>query len=420
MNDLHLLFRFAAALAVGILIGLQREFDFDHREKEHPAGIRTFAFLGLAGAASAMLTDLTGSPLPFFGVLLIIGIFFSVSHVYDVHHGQPGLTTKVASVLTVLIGALCYQNRIPLAVAMGVAITFLLSFKFELHGFVHRITRNDIYATLKFAVVFAVILPVLPNRTFGPEPFNVLNPFGIWLLVAFISGLSFVGYILIQTIGPQKGIGLTGLLGGLASSTALTVSFTQRSRENRLLSKSLAFAILVAWTVMFFRVLVLVAVLNRSLMHRLFLPVIASMVAGLAYSAVLYRMEKKGQKKETVDFTNPFELGMALKFALVFSVILVISKAAQIRFGNAGILFSAFLLGLADVDAIVLSMTSLSAEPAGLDGATAAQAVILAAAANTMLKAAVVAVGGSAALRRMVLPGFVLITACGVVAVFFF
>jgi uncharacterized membrane protein (DUF4010 family) len=422
MTNLQVLFRFAAALVIGILIGLQREFEFEHEDenKELPAGIRTFAFLGLTGAVSAMLSDLMQSPLPFVVNLLIVGAFFSISHVYDVHHHQPGLTTKVASLLTVLIGALCYQNRIPLAVALGVVVTFLLSFKLELHGFVHRITREDIYATLKFALVCAVILPVLPNRTFGSVPFNVLNPFKIWLLVAFISGLSFVGYILIKTIGPKRGIGLTGFFGGLASSTALTASFTERSREDRPLSKSLAFAIMIAWSVMFFRILVLVTVLNRNLLHHVLIPVTVSMVAGLAYSVVLYRMETRTQKKEDVNFTNPFELSMALKFALIFTLILLVSKVVQLRYGNAGFLFSSFVLGLADVDAIVLSVAKLSAEPQGLDGNTAVQAIVLAAAANTFLKAGIVAVGGSAQLRRLVLPGFVLIVVCGVTAVFVF
>jgi uncharacterized membrane protein (DUF4010 family) len=418
MNDLHLLFRFAAALAVGILIGLQRESEFEGIQKDLPAGIRTFALLGLAGAASAMVADLTGSVLPLVAVLLIAGAFFSISHAQDIKRGRAGLTTKVASVLTLLIGALCYLNRVPLAVGLAVAVTFLLSFKPELHRFAHRITRADMYATLKFVVVSAVILPVLPDRPFGPEPFNVLNPFKIWLFVVFISGISYAGYILIQTIGPKKGIGLTGFLGGLVSSTALTASFTQRSRENQKLSKPFAFAIVVAWTVMFLRIMVIVAVLNPGLLARLWLPLTVSMAAGLAYSAVLYRMERREPDRKSVGFSNPFELKTALKFAALFSAILLVSAYTQNRFGNTGVLFSGFILGLADVDAVVLSVARLSLRIRTVDPNTAAQAIMLASAANTMLKAGIVAFGGSAALRRLVLPGFVLMVAAGLAAVF--
>lgn len=418
MNDLHLFFRFAAALGVGLLVGLQRESEFAGKNKELPAGVRTFALLSLAGAAAAMVAELTASVFPVFAVLLIVGAFFSITHAQDIRQGRAGLTTKVASLLTVLIGALCYYNRIPIAVALGVAVTFLLSFKWELHGFAHRITRADLYAALKFALVCAVILPVLPNRSFGPEPFNVLNPFELWLLVALISGLSFVGYILVQTAGPERGIGLTGLFGGLASSTALTASFTDRSRENRVLSKSFAFAIFIAWSVMFLRILILVAVLNRRLLVSMWLPMAAVTAAGLVYAAVLYRMEEKKRKKEDVRFANPFELGAALKFALIFAVILILSKAVQLYYGNKGVLLSGFFMGLADVDAIVLSLSKLSAGPSGLEGNIAAQAILLASAANTLLKAGIVVVGGSATLRRLVLPGFFLMAVCGVAAVF--
>jgi uncharacterized membrane protein (DUF4010 family) len=414
MNDLHLLFRFAAALAVGILIGLQRESEFEGRQKEMPAGIRTFALLGLTGAAAAMVADLTGSVLPLFAVLLVIGVFFSINHAQDVKRGRAGLTTKVASVLTLLSGALCYLNRVPLAVGMAVAGTFLLSFKPELHRFAHRITRADMDATLKFVVVSAVILPVLPNRSFGPEPFDVLNPFKIWLFVVFISGISYAGYILIKAAGPKKGIGLTGFLGGLVSSTALTASFTQRSRENQKLAKPFAFAVLIAWTVMFFRIMVIVAALNPGLLGRLWLPLIASMAAGLAYSAMLYRMEMREPDRKSVGFANPFELKSALKFAALFSAILLASKYTQVRFGSTGVLFSGFILGLADVDAVVLSMARLQA----MDPGTTALAIVLAAAANTMLKAGIVAFGGSKALRKLVLPGFVLMAAAGLAAVF--
>ncbi len=420
MDDLHLLFRFAVALVLGALVGLQRELVVEDERKELPAGIRTFALLGLAGVASAMLSDLAGSALPFLGVLAVLGALFAVGHHADAKAGNTGMTTKVASVLTVLAGALCYHNRLPSAVALGVATTFLLSFKIQLHRFAHRVTSEDMIAALQFVLVTAVILPVLPDKSYGPLPFNVLNPFRIWLLVALIAGLSFVGYILVKAAGPRKGIGLTGLLGGLASSTALTVSLTRQSRKNPLFARPFAFALMLAWTVMFLRVLAEVAVVNRPLVRELVVPIVVSVAAGLLYSVILFRIERrKSPQRGVVAFSNPFELGKALQFTAVLTVILVLSKAAQLRFGPAGTRVSAFVLGLADADAAALSVASLTGMAAGADPATASQGVMLAVAANTLLKAAVVTVGGAPPLRKAVLPGFLMMAFGGLVAVFF-
>jgi uncharacterized membrane protein (DUF4010 family) len=245
MEDISLYLRFGIALVTGILIGLQREFAADQTsEKEIAAGVRTFALMALIGAASALCSDILKSPLPFAVAVLCVGIFFAVNYFIEasVEHGKIGLTTRVAAVLTVCIGALAGWNYLPLSVALGVVTTVLLSVKIELHSFIRHLTRDDIYATLKFAVISAIILPVLPNHSFGPPPFDMFNPFKIWLFVVLISAISFVGYIFVKVAGTEKGIGLTGLFGGLASSTAVTVSFTQRSVGNAPLARSLALA----------------------------------------------------------------------------------------------------------------------------------------------------------------------------------
>jgi len=413
MAQTDLFYRFGAALAIGFLVGLQREYAYGGPGRKIFAGERTFALMGLVGCTAAMAADVLASPWPFVGILTLMGALITVAHFVSAWRGEVGLTTEVAALVTVLAGALCYWGYLALAAAVAVATTVLLSLKMEMDTFVRRITREDVYATLKFAVITAIVLPVLPNQTFGPPPLDVLNPYKIWLMVVFISGISFLGYVLVKLVGSRQGIGLTGLLGGLVSSTAVTLSFAQRSQREAELAKPFALAITVAWTVMFSRVLVEVAALNTALLRVLWLPIAASAVAGLAYCVYLYFAQRTDEEGE-IAFSNPFELGPALKFGLIYAVILLVSKAAQIYLGNTGIYLSSIIAGLADVDAITLSMAELSRAAGGVDLVTAERAIVLAAMSNTAVKGGIVLTSGSPALRRALLPGFALMLITGI------
>jgi len=413
MNQTDLFYRFGAALAIGFLIGLQREYAHGGPGREIFAGERTLALMGLVGCTAALVADVLASPWPFVGILALMGALIAVAYFVGAWRGRVGLTTEVAALLTILAGGLCYWGYLPLAVAIAVATTVLLSVKVEMDVFVRCITREDIYATLKFAVITAIVLPVLPNRTFGPPPLDVLNPYKVWLMVVFISGISFLGYVLVKVVGSRQGIGLTGLLGGLVSSTAVTLSFAQRSQREMELARPFALAITVAWTVMFSRVLVEVAALNMALLRVLWLPMAASAAAGLAYCVYLYLAQRTDEEGE-VAFSNPFELGPAVKFGLLYAVILLLSKAAQMYLGNTGVYLSSVVAGVADVDAITLSMAELSGVAGGLDLSTAARAIVLAAMSNTAVKGGIVLTGGSLALRRALLPAFGLMLVTGV------
>ena len=227
MSQTELFFRFGASIAIGFMIGLQREFSKGGKMKTLAAGERTFALFGLIGALAAMAADEIKSPTALIIVVFLIGIFLAVSYSKEAKEGRVGLTTEVAALITVLIGALCYWGNLSLAVAVGISTTVLLSLKVETDRFVSALTREDISAALQLAVISAIVLPVLPNQSVLDVPFDVLNPFKIWLMVVFISGISFLGYIAIKLVGPEQGIGLTGFLGGLVSSTAVTLSFSQ-------------------------------------------------------------------------------------------------------------------------------------------------------------------------------------------------
>ncbi len=421
MNQTVLFSRFGAALAIGVLIGLQREHTYGDADRELFAGVRTFPLISLLGCIGALMADELASPWGVVGLLAPVGALVVIAHLVAAWRQEGvGLTTEMATLLTFATGALCYWGYLALAAAVGVTVTILLSFKPEMHAFARRLTEEDLYATLKFAVITVIVLPILPNRDFGPPPFDVFNPYEIWLIVVLISGISFLGYILIKLVGPRQGISLTGLLGGIISSTPVTLSFSQRSREKEGLAKPFALAITVAWAITYLRVLVEVATLNSRLFQTLWPPMIAAAAAGLAYGGYLY-LSQPTQEKGEVPFSNPFEIGTALKFGLLYAGVLLLSKAADVYAGDTGIYLSSFISGLPDADAVTLSMAQLSG-PEGESGlclATGARAIVIGVMANTLAKGGIVLATGSRDLKRAILPGLILILVTGVGIAFF-
>lgn len=417
MNVIDYFYRFGLALGIGLLIGVQREAVYDEPEGKLFAGARTFALMSLAGFVFAVVSAEMSSALPFLAGLLTMGVLLALAYRADVAVGKPGMTTEMAAIVAYGTGGLCYAGSLPIAAALGVTAMALLSLKHQTRSLTHSITREDIYATVKFAVISVIVLPLLPNETLGPEPLNVLNPYNIWLMVVFISGISFLGYVLIKVAGARRGIGLTGLLGGIASSTAVTLSFAQRSRENDELAQSFALAMLVAWAVMFVRVLVVVFTLAPELARMMLPPMAASCGVGILYSGVLY-FTQRSEENESVDFENPFELGPAIRFGLIYAITLLVSRAAQVYFGNLGIYISSFASGLADVDAIALSMVDLTQRGSGLDLVVAARATVIAGMANTLFKGAFALTVGSKKLRRVLWPGLALMLVTGTAVAF--
>lgn len=415
MNELDLFIRFGTALAIGFSIGLQREFSHGGEGRNIPAGERTFALLALSGALAAMASDQFRQPLIFFGLLMSVGLLVVVGYVFKARNEHFGMTTEAAILVTVLLGGLCYWNQIGLAVAAGVATTLLLSLKLETDRLVQALTRQDINAALQFAIVSVIVLPVLPNQALLPAPFDVLNPFQIWLMVVFISGISFLGYVLIKLLGSEKGIGITGLLGGLVSSTAVTLSLARRSATQSRIVRTFAVAIMVAWGMMFARIGFQVAVLNMNLLAVAWLPLTLSALAGFAFSGFLF-FSKRSQGTGQVKFTNPVDIFSALRFGLIYAIILVVTRSAQLYLGEPGILLSSFLAGFSDSNAITLSLAELSRDN-GLNLSLATQGLILASMTNTVFKGFIVYRTGSPALRKFVFPGLVLILAVGIGAV---
>ena len=417
MNTADYLYRLALAAGIGLLIGVQREAVYDEPEGKLFAGARTFALMGIAGYLAALAAHQTGSGLPIAAGILALTALMALSYREDLAVGKAGMTTEMAATVAYGTGSLCYWGLLPLAAAVGVTVTALLSLKHEIRSFTHAITSEDIYATVKFAVISVIVLPLLPNRNYGPPPWDIFNPYKIWLMVVFISGIGFSGYVLIKLVGARRGIGLTGLLGGLASSTAVTVSFAQRSRENRELARPFASAIILAWAVMFVRVLVVVLAFSPSLVRNLMGPLAVLGASGLVYSAYLY-FAQASTERDTMEFSNPFELGPAIRFGLVYAGARLVSRAAQIYFGDVGIYVSSFIAGLVDVNAITLSLADLAQSGGELAPVVAERGILIAAGANTLFKGGMVLATGSPELRRAVAPGYVLLIAIGLVLIF--
>lgn len=411
MGLTDLFYRFGVALIIGFLIGLQREYAYE-REENRPdidqslfAGARTFALLGIYGATAAFAGEIAAAPWATIVLIVLAGLLIVAAYVIDAWKGQIGITTEMAGLMTVLIGALCYWGHVSLAAALGVATMALLTLKLQIQALARGLSREDIFATLKFAIITAIILPILPQEGYGPEPFAILVPYNIWLMVVFISGIGFCGYLLMKFVGPRLGVGLTGLLGGLVSSTAVTLSFSQRSRDNLPLSRTFALGVLAAWAVMFLRVMLIVAVLSMPLFHALWRPLAAMLAACALAGGYLYLRERKAPPARAEGFKNPFELLPAITFGLLYALILLASHAAQRSFGAAGVYLSSIAAGLIDVDAITISMSKLSGGLPGMEMAVASRAVLFAAASNTLVKGSLVLFTASPAMGKLILPG---------------
>jgi uncharacterized membrane protein (DUF4010 family) len=275
-----------------------------------------------------------------------------------------------------------------------------------------RVEAADVEATLKFAIISVIILPLLPNETYGPAPIDVINPYKIWLMVVLIAGLNFVGYVLVKVLGDEHGLGLTGVLGGLVSSTAVTLSFSQRSRKEPAQAPAFALAIVLAWTIMFVRVVVMVFVVNRSLGSILAVALALLAAAGLLSAFVLWRRSRSGKTGAVAAGSNPFELGEAIRFGLLFGAVTVAAKAAEAYLGEAGLYLAGAVAGLTDVDAISLSMANLAVSDPG-STVVAARTIVIAVVTNTLVKAGMATSMGTPAMRRSILPitGLLLVAA---------
>jgi uncharacterized membrane protein (DUF4010 family) len=403
-----LLLRLLIAFGIGALIGLERE---QAESGGTFAGSRTFPLFALIGAiVQAFFPELL--PVTVLAIALPLTVAYAGKILTE---GDVGLTTLTAAILTVLLGALtAHSERGALfAIVVGGIVTVLLSAKPTIHGLVDQIDEHERRASLKFILVVFVVLPILPDREL--DVLYGLNPRFVWLMVGFVTGLSFVSYVLGRVVGAERGIALTGILGGFVSSTATTVSMAERTREAPDLYEISSFSIIVASIVMFPRALLEIAVVNPSLLPRVVVPLGAMTGIGILIAGVVYWQSTREPVVET-DLKNPFRLRPALFFGAVFAIVLLVSQSANSWFGDSGIYATAFLSGLADVDAITLTLSALEAD-GEISPSVATTGIVIGAIANTLMKAGLAWLLGTVKLGRRVTVALGIVSVLGIAVV---
>lgn len=416
------------ALGIGILVGLERsvfnqpasgsdnfsppEDDPELSNADTTSGVRTFASLSLVGFFAALAND----SLPFAAPVILAGLITMILLLYrETLKINPGMTTETAAIGTAVLGALCHSQPRTAAI-MGVILTAILSSKQITRSMTRQMRRIEVTDTLKFLVLILIIVPLLPDRVF--DPYGAINPYKVGMLVVLISGISFTGYFLTRILGAQKGLGLTGLLGGLTSSTAVTAAMAEESAKSPQLKSICAFSTVIANATSFLRVLIMVLILDTALAKQL-----AWSIGGMALSAcaaavylwlaasrdnVTGTKEREGQ----VKLSNPFSIGPALKFAVFFVAIIFVSKIARSQLGDAGLYLAAAFSGLADVDAITMSVAEQT-KSGSLAGSTGVLAITIAVVSNAIVKSGIAMMTGSREFGRLVAFSLGLATAAG-------
>ena len=316
-GELAALPSFLTSLAIGLLIGLERE-----RSPGSRAGLRTFALVALFGTLTAMLAEET-TPWLLLGGLFIVGLMMIAAYVRVKNESaDPGTTTIAAILVCYGLGAAIWYGNDTLAIMLAIITTVLLYFKAELHGITEKLSRRDLISVLQFAVLTFIILPILPDKNFGP--YEAINPYQTWLMVVLISGVSLAGYVALHLIGQQHGAVL-GLFGGLVSSTATTLVYARRSIESQDFTQLAVVVILIANLTVLIRLAIVSAVASPSILPHL-LPVLGSgLVLGAAVTAYWYRQLNQQNGLAVPEIKNPTEIGAAAAFGLIYGVVLFFS-----------------------------------------------------------------------------------------------
>ncbi|OHC71478.1 MAG: magnesium transporter MgtC [Rhodocyclales bacterium RIFCSPLOWO2_02_FULL_63_24] len=389
---------FATSIGIGLLIGLERE-----RQSDLKAGLRTFALVGLLGCLCALLAQITDNGWILAAGLLAIAAMMIAAHVSDpLDTGDPGTTSVVALMVCYALGAMVWFGYTSIAVMLAIATTVLLYFKAELHGISKSMTHVDLLSMLQFGVLALVILPILPDRDFGP--YLALNPHNIWWMVVLISGVSLAGYAALRLTGARHGAALIGLFGGFASSTATTMIFARNARANASLARTAMVVILLANIVVMVRIGVVSVAVAPDIVGPLFGILGGSIALGVAATLWGWRQLEGGDTLPLPKVTNPTEIRTALTFGALYALILVLSAWLQDVAGNRGLYLLALASGLTDVDAIVLSSLRMFSTDK-LSAAQTVTAITLATLSNLAFKTGLVLVIGGAALARLTLPG---------------
>lgn len=383
--------RLAVALALGLLIGLERGWELrELPEGQRIAGLRTFGLISLLGGVTVMLAA-QPQGLYLSAVVAVLGALVALGYWRESVSGEDiSLTTTIAALIAFGLGALAGTGQLTVAASTAVVVTLLLGFKPELHHLIRRIERQELLATLRLLLISVVLLPILPDKGLGP--WQALNPYKLWWMVVLVAAISYVGYFGIKLLGSERGVLVTGLLGGLASSTAVAVTMAHRGKDEPEMQDLLAAGVVIASATMFPRMIVIAFAILPALAQRLLWPLLSAGLA--AFMAAAWYAWRSGQTKlreggEELKPINPLELTMALKFGVLLAVIMVLTRALKEWMGDPGLYALAAVSGLVNVDAITLSVASI-AKRGETTIAVAAVVILVPAVVNTAVKAALV------------------------------
>jgi uncharacterized membrane protein (DUF4010 family) len=394
MDFEELISGFAVAFGIGLLIGIERGW----HTREHPAGkrtagIRTFSIIGLLGGAMGVLALTTGRPIGVAGAL-ILGLSFAAFAVSfammcrdeNLADKTYSATTAIAGMLTFGLSAYAMVGDMRIAGAAAVAAVAVLALREQLHAWLHRINEREIRSALILLAMTFIVLPIVPDDPVGP--FGGVNPREIWIIAIVLAGVSFAGYVAVKMLGSRYGVLLSATAGGLVSSTAVTASSARRAAAGEGEPRLLAAGVALATAVSFGRVLAIVSVLKPELLRVIGPALAAAIVAALVYAAVSAFWRQTGKANdEEITYRNPFGFWSVLGFALLLASMVLIGRALSETLGAAGAIVGALAMGLADVDAVTVSMARLTPEPLSLSGASLA--ILAAVVSNNLSKAAI-------------------------------
>ena len=416
MDQEELFRRLGVSLAIGLLVGLERGWQTrEESDHQRTAGLRTFALTGLLGGICGLISLVSSPFVLAAGLLAFTGALVTFSFLEAAAEKNFSVTGIVAGILTFVLGAYATLGNETVAVAAAVAMTILLALREPLHSWVRNVTWPEMRSVLVLLAMSFLLLPILPNRPV--DPWQVLNPSEIWLLAILIAAVSFVGYIAVRVLGERKGIAVAAIAGSLASSTATTLSFARLAREHPQGTRLLASGILLAGITMMARIVVLAGVLKSELAAALIWPSVAAAAVLGAGAAVLWLRQRQNGATEhpQLQIKNPFDLGTVLQLAALIAAILLLAKLVATHAGNAGLFLLAAISGIADVDALTLSMARLSGVQ--VSTAEAATAILVAASVNTVSKATIAGFVGGTRLGSIV--GVVSMMAIGALGITF-
>lgn len=411
MLDLDMFSRLAVALAIGLMVGIERGWKArDLQDNARAAGLRTFALSGLMGGICGVLSAQLGTQIVAVGFLAFSAAFGAFEWLEAKSTQTSSVTTLIAGMLTFLLGALAAIGDVPVAIAAAVSMTVILALRTQLHSWLARLTWEEMRAGLILMVMSFLLLPILPDRPI--DPWGAVNLYEVWLLAIMMALISFAGYVAVRIFGNLWGIAVTAAAGGLASSTVTTLTLARLGRGQPAAVNLLAGGILISGAVMAIRVGVIASVLNPKLIGPM-ATTLGSLAAAMALIAGFFLFSQGSANprhaKPDITIANPLEVATSIKLAVVISVVMLLAKLVQQTWGDAGLLAVAAASGIADVDAIILSVARMN-----ISLGLAAQAILLAVAVNTAVKSGIAAwIGGPALGLRVIMASFASVVIAG-------